>query len=151
MDRQEMFAKAGVDYRNEQQEQPAAPKPYVQPGQCFIHINGKRYRLAFTMLQMEIMQGLLKEQTTNIATGACLPYSALLMAARQAKTELDITFEDVLLWYDEAFTDDTEEYRHFDAVYKASNIYKKMREAEDEEEKKRSLSQMKQERLPQAL
>lgn len=148
MDRQEMFARAGVDFKQEEKQQ---PKQYIQPGQCFIHINGKRYRLAFTMLQIEIMQGLIKDQTTNTAIGACLPYSAMLMAARQDKTELDITFEDVLMWYDEAFSDDTDEYKHFDATYKASNIYKKMKEAEAEEEKKRTLNQTRQEHSQPAL
>jgi hypothetical protein len=146
MDRQEMFAKAGVEYKQEEKQQPSMPKYYTPPGQCFIHINGKRYRLAFTMLQWEIMQNLIKDQTTNTAIGACLPYSAILMAARQDKTELDITFEDVLIWFDEAFSDDTDEYKHFDAAYKVSNIYKRIREA-DEEEKKRTLTQTKQEHL----
>jgi hypothetical protein len=144
MDRQEMFAKAGVEYKQEEKQ---APKTYMPPNPGFIHINGKRYRIAFTMLQIEIMHNLIKDQTTNTAIGACQPYSAILMAARQDKTELDITFEDVLMWYDDAFSNDTDEYKLFDAAYKASNIYKKWMESEAEEEKKRALTQTKQEPL----
>lgn len=124
-------------------------QPYKFPGQCTVHINGKPYRAAFTMLQIEIMQGLIKAQDTSTAIGACLPYSALLMAARQDKLTLDVTFEDVLLWYDQAFSDDTEEYKNFDAAYKASNIYRRMKDAEDEEEKKRNLMQTQPEPSPQ--
>lgn len=106
---------------------------------CKITINAKEYRCAFTMLQMENMSKLIKQQDSDVAMGACLPYSAIQMAARQDKTELDVTFEDVLLWFDTGFTEQTDEYKSFDAAYKDSTYYKnfvKPLEKASEDEKK---------------
>lgn len=103
---------------------------------CKLIINGKEYRCAFTMLQLELMDRLVKQQESNTAIGACLPYTAIQVAARQDKRELDIEFEDVLLWYDEAVSNDSEELKALNDAFAASNIYKKIQAANGSEEKK---------------
>lgn len=113
-------------------------------------INGKKHRCAFSMLQIENMSKLSAQQGTNIEIGACLPYTAIQMGARQDKKPLDITFEDVLLWYDEAVTEDSEELKALNDAFLESTIYKRIIEPNlTEEQKKSQLTLMKQEPSPQ--
>jgi hypothetical protein len=104
---------------------------------CYIRINGKEYRCAFTMLQLEIMSKLTEKQDSNTAIGACLPYTAIQMAARQDKKELDISFEDVLLWYDEAVSNDSEELKALNDAFVESGVYKKMAAVSGGDDKKK--------------
>lgn len=104
-----------------------------------ISINGKAYRYAFTMLQMEKMNELIAQHTAAVEQGACLPFTAIQMAARQDRRELDIDFEDVLNWYDDALLNDTEELKDFNRAYMESTVYKRFIEPNLSEEQKKSL------------